>query len=104
MIRHAGLRLALPVGVLTVAMILPSLLTLLEEAVVATRLLRAGLAAASRTAIAMPAITGGAEIESRQAFIARAIQSSENYFAVSRHACSQAGLDKGKAPWQVRNS
>jgi hypothetical protein len=89
------LRLALTVLALPVPMIFPSFLALLVSAIGAAPLMEPGLLAAVEAAIALSAITARAEEKDRQAFAAPASPSSENHFAQNRHACSQAGLDKG---------
>ena len=95
MIRHAGLRPALPVLPLTVAMIPPSFRTVLVTAVGTAALMESGLITAGEAAIALSAVTVRAEIEHRSAFAAQANPLPENQFAMSRHASSQAGLDNG---------
>ena len=75
-------------------MIVPPFLALLVPAIGATSLMESGLLAAGETAIAMAAITAGAEEKDREAFAARASPSPESHFAQNRHASSQAGLDK----------
>ena len=76
-------------------MIFPSLRALLVAAIGATPLTEPGLPAASAAAIALSTITAAAEEKDREAFAARASPPPENDFAQNRHACSQAGLDKG---------
>jgi hypothetical protein len=89
------LRLALAVLALTVTMIVPTFLALLIPTVGATPLMEPSLSAAGEAAIAMSAIAVGTEKKDRAAFAVPASPSPENHFAQNRHACSQAGLDKG---------
>jgi hypothetical protein len=106
LIRHAGLArppgTAPPVFPLAVAVVEPSLRAALVAAVGAAPLLESGLGAASRTAIALPAITVLTDPEHRLAFAAAANPLTENRFAMDRHPRRQAGLDNGSQSWQVR--
>ena len=80
---------------LPVAMIEPSFGTLLVPAIGAAPLTAAGLLAAVEAAVALSAITVGTNEEYGVARAAQANPLPENHFAMHRHACSQAGLDKG---------
>jgi hypothetical protein len=80
---------------LPVAMIEPSLRTLLVPAIGAAPLMEPGLIAASEAAIALSAITARTEKKDRAAFAAQAKPLPENHLAKNRHACSQAALDNG---------
>jgi len=87
------LRLALTVLPLPVTMIEASFQTLLVSAIGTASLVQPGLIAAGHAAIALSAITVGAEKENGTAFTAQANPLPQNHFAMRRHACSQAGLD-----------
>jgi hypothetical protein len=87
------LRAALPILTLPVAMIKPSFRTLLVSAIGATPLVQPGTIAAGAATIALSAITVRTQKEHRAAFIAEANPQPQNHFAMTRHACSQAGLD-----------
>ena len=95
MIRHAVLALALPILTLPVAMIEPSLETLLIPAISAPSLKKPGLPAAGLAAIPLPAITVRAEKKHSAAFLAQANPQPKHYFAVNRHAPAPAALDNG---------
>ncbi len=95
MIRHAVLRFAFPVGALAVAVIESALRALLVPPVGGAPLPAPGSVPAGAAAIAMSAIAMRAEEEQRPALAAEANPLTENRFAVSRHACSQAALDNG---------
>jgi len=73
-------------------------------AVGAAVLLHPGLIAASRAAIALPAITVLTDPEPRVAFPAAANPLTENHFAMNRHPRRQAGLDNGSQSWQAKTS
>jgi hypothetical protein len=89
------LRPATAVLPLPVAMIEPSFGTLLMSPVGTTPLTDSGLLAAAEAAIALTAITVGAQKKERAAFTAQAKPWPQNHFAMNRHACSQAALDNG---------
>ena len=74
-------------------MVEPPFGTLLVPAVGAALLTEACLLAAGETAIALPAITVGTQKEQPAAFAVQTNPWSQNYFARSRHAHSQAALD-----------
>lgn len=95
MIRHARLRLAPTVLPLPVAMIQLSFQTLLVSVIGTAPLAEPGLSAAGQAAIALSAITMGTEKENGATFTALANPLPQNSFALSRHTCSQAGLDNG---------
>jgi hypothetical protein len=76
-------------------MIVPPFLALLVPAVGATPLSQPGLLPAGEAAIALSAITAAAEEKDGEALAAPASPSPENHFDQNRHACSQAGLDRG---------
>lgn len=76
-------------------MVEPPFGTLLVAAVGAASLTEACLATAGETAITLPAVTVGTEKEQRTAFAVQTNPWSQNYFARSRHAYSQAALDNG---------
>jgi hypothetical protein len=98
LIRHAQgpLVTALTVFALTVAVVEPSLGTLLMTVVGAAALLAAGLVAAVGAAIAVAAITGNTNEEHGLTLCVEAHSLPENYgFLGRRHALSQAGLDNG---------
>jgi hypothetical protein len=89
------LHLSPAVSPLAVAMIEPPFGTLLVPAVGAASLTEPRLLAAGETAIALPAITGGTQKEQRATVAMQTNPWSQNYFARSRHAYSQAALDNG---------
>jgi hypothetical protein len=76
-------------------MVEPPFGTLLVAAVGGASLPEPGLLATGETAIALPAVTVGTEKEQRAAFAVQTDPWSQNYFARSRHAYSQAALDNG---------
>jgi hypothetical protein len=76
-------------------MVEPPFGTLLVPAVGRTSLAEPGLSAAGETAIALPAITVGTQKKHRAAFVMQTNPWSQNHFARSRHAYSQAALDNG---------
>jgi hypothetical protein len=94
-IRHARLGPALPVLPLAVAMIEPAFRTLLVPEVGATPLTPAGLVATGGAAITLSAIATRTEKEDHMTFTTQANPLPGNHFALTRHACSQAGLDNG---------
>jgi hypothetical protein len=89
------LRLVPSVPALPVAMIQPSFQTLLVSAIGTAPLAEPDLSAAGHATIALSAITMGTEKENGATFTAPANSLPQNYFALSRHACPQAGLDNG---------
>ena len=89
------MRPALPVLPLPVAMIEASFRTLLMSPVGTTPLTDSGLLAAGEAAIALAAITMGAQKKQRAAFTAQTKPWPQNHFANNRHAYSQAALDNG---------
>jgi hypothetical protein len=99
MIRHAcagcALALALPILTLPVAMIEPSLGALLMPAIGTAPLTKPGLLAAGQAAITLTTVTVRAEKEQGTAFLTQANSQPKDYFAVKRHAPSQAALDNG---------
>lgn len=107
LIRHARgarpLGTARPVFALAVTMIQPPLRAPLMTAIGAPPLLKPGLGAASRAAIALPAIAVPTDPEHRVAFAAAANPLSENRFAMERHPRRQAALDNGSRSWQVQD-
>jgi len=80
---------------LPVAMIEPAFRTLLMSPVGAALLPAPGLIAARAAAVALAAITAGAEKKQRAAFATQAKPWPQNHFANNRHAYSQAALDNG---------
>jgi hypothetical protein len=84
-----------PILTLSVAMIKPSLRTLLVPAIGASALLDSGLLATGQAAIALSAITLRAKKEHRAAFATHTSPQPEDHFAVNRHAPSLAALDNG---------
>ena len=96
MIRHArgGRLLAKPIIPLPITMIESSLLAALVPPICASPLVAAGLLAALRTAIAMPAITMRADEEDRMAMLTAARPLQENSFTMGRHR-RPAGVDNG---------
>ena len=80
---------------LPVAMIELSFRAVLVSPVGAAPLPESGLLAAGEAAIALTAITVGAQKKERAAFTAQAKPWPQNHFAMNRHACSQAALDNG---------
>lgn len=104
LIRHAGLRAAMPVGALPVAMIEPALGALLVTAVGLAVLPAARLAAAIQAAIAMSAITARTDKEQRVTFAPETNPRTENHFASNGHASSLRGFDNGNGSWQLRTS
>jgi len=89
------LRPATAVLPLPVAMIEPPFRAVLVSPVGQAPLTATGLLAAGETAIALAAITVGAQKKERAAFTAQAKPWPQNHFAMNRHACSQAALDNG---------
>jgi hypothetical protein len=92
MIRHAP---SLPVALLSVPMIVSALPTLLMPAIGGAPLPKPGYLAAGEAAIALSAITVGAQEEQSPTVRDEARSLSKNHFASGRHACSQAALDTG---------
>jgi hypothetical protein len=76
-------------------MVEPPFGALLVPAVGGTSLAEPCLPAADKTAIALPAITVGTQKEQCAAFVMQTNPWSQNHFARSRHAYSQAALDNG---------
>jgi hypothetical protein len=76
-------------------MVEPPFGTLLMPTIRAAFLLEPRLLAAGETAIALPTITVGTQKEQCTAFGVQTNPWSQNYFARSRHAFSQAALDNG---------
>ena len=76
-------------------MIEPTFRTLLMSPVGAALLPAPGLIAARAAAVALAAITVGAQKKQRAAFTAQAKPWPQNHFANNRHAHSQAALDNG---------
>lgn len=76
-------------------MVEPPFGSLLVAAVGAASLPEPCLLTASDAAIALTAVTLGTEKEQRAAFAVQTNPWSQNYFARSRHAYSQAALDNG---------
>jgi hypothetical protein len=68
---------------------------LLVPAVGGTSLAEPCLSAAGETAIALPAITVATQKKHCAAFVMQTNPWSQNHFASSRHAYSQAALDNG---------
>jgi hypothetical protein len=87
--------LALAVLPLTVAMIEPSLRTVLVPAVGGASLTLSGLLTAGEAAIALSAIPARAEEKYGMTFAAQTNPQPENRFALHRHARWPAGLDNG---------
>jgi hypothetical protein len=99
------LRLALAVLPLPVPMIEASFWTLLMSPVGAAPLPDSGLLPAVEAAIALAAITVGAQKKQRAAFTAQAKPWPQNHFAMNRHASSQGGTGQRPwASWQLRTS
>jgi hypothetical protein len=97
MIRHARLPAAPPVFTLPLAMILARFRAIAVTAIGAAVLSQPRLFAASRAAVALSPVTAGADQELGLALLATAKPPSQLDFAMSSHAASQAGLDKGNA-------
>jgi hypothetical protein len=98
LIRHALLHLPVtpPIFPLAVAMIEPPFRALLVAAVRATPLLPPGLFPAMWTAIAVSAITRGADEKYRETLRMAAHSLPQNCCVlIRRHASLQAGLDNG---------
>lgn len=95
MIRHGFARTSAPLFPLAFAMILSRFRAIPVPAIGAAMLIDAGLLAAGRAAIALPAIATGTDKELAVAFTAAANATTESDFAMSRHASPQAGLDNG---------
>jgi hypothetical protein len=74
----------------------PSFGALLMPAISQPSLPQAGLPPATQAAIALAAITAGAQEEHRAAFVSQAKPLPQNHFALCRHASSQAALDNGR--------
>jgi hypothetical protein len=104
LIRHASWRVAFAVRALPVAMIEPALGTLLVAAVSGAVLPAPGFAAASRAAIALPAIAVRANPEHRLASLAATNPRPENHFSMNRHRGAPAGFDNGNGSCQGGNS
>ena len=79
-------------------MVEPPFGTLLVPTIGAASLTEACLLPADETAVALPAITAGTQKKQSAAFAAQTNPWSQNYFARSRHAYSQAALDNGYGP------
>jgi hypothetical protein len=103
LIRHAG-RVTLTVGTLPVAMIEPALQTLLVPAVSRAVLPEPGLDAASRAAIALPAVAARTNPEHRLASLAATNPRPEDHFSMNRHRSAPAGFDNGNGSCQGGNS
>jgi|SRR5580693_2495676 hypothetical protein len=95
MIRHGLARTSSPVFPLAFAMIQSRFRAVPVPAIGAAMLSESGLFAASRAAIALPAIATGTDQELAVAFTAPANATPESDFAMPRHASPQAGLDNG---------
>jgi len=104
LIRHAQLRLAVPIRPLPVAMIQPPFQTPLMAAVGPPALFEPCGGAAGGAAIAMAAITVLADPEHRLTSAAATNPLPQNHFAVSRHVRRGRGLDNGSRSCQVRTS
>ena len=104
MIRHAGRRVALPVGALAVAMIEPALQALLVPAVSRAVLPEPGFGATGRAAIALPAVAVRADPEHRLAPRAAADPPPQDHFSMKRHRSPPAGFDNGNGSCQGGNS
>jgi hypothetical protein len=104
LIRHASWRAAFAVRTLPVPMIEPALRTLLVAAVGGAVLPAPGCAAASRAAIALPAVAVRANPEHRLASLAATNPQPENHFPMNRHRCAPAGFDNGNGSCQGGNS
>jgi hypothetical protein len=96
MIRHARLELTATIPPLTVAMVEPPLGALLVTAVGAAALAESRTSLTGGTAVALAAITTGAQKELGAAFAAPANPSPEAIVR-RRHAHWQAALDKGSS-------
>jgi hypothetical protein len=104
LIRHASRRVTSPVRVLTVAMIEAALQTTLVTAVGGAALLAARLHAASRAAIALPAIAVRANPEHRLASLAATNPRSQYHFSMNRHTSTPADFDNGNGSCQGKTS
>jgi len=93
LIRHASRRVTSPVRQLAVAMIEPALQTTLVAPVGSAALLASSLRAASRAAIALPAVAVRANPEHRLASLAATNSRPENHFSMNRHPPTAAAFD-----------
>lgn len=98
LIRHASLagRLAFAVLALAISMIQSALGTALVTLVCGAVLADPRLVAAGRAAIALAAITVGADEKQDRASTAQTKPRAENRFAMNRHAVPPADFDNGK--------
>ena len=104
MIRHARWRVTSPIRTLPVAMIELALQTPLVSAVGSPALLAPSFGAASRAAIALPAVAVRANPEHRLASLAATNPRPENHFCMNRHPPTQAGFDNGNGSCQGKTS
>ena len=93
-----------PVRVLTVAMIEAALQTTLVTAVGGAALLASRLRAASRAAIALPAIAVRANPEHRLASLAATNPQPQYHFSMNRHTSTPADFDNGNGSCQGKTS
>jgi hypothetical protein len=92
LIRHADRRVALPESTLPVPMIEPAFPTPLVAVVGSAVLSAPGLAAASRTAIALSAVAVRANPEQRLASLTATNAQPENPVSMNRHPPHSGGL------------
>jgi hypothetical protein len=104
LIRHTSRRATSPVRTLPVAMIEPALQTPLMAAVGSTPLPAPSFGAASRAAIALPAVAVRANPEHRLASLAATKSQPENHFSLNCHPPTQAGFDNGNGSCQGKTS
>jgi hypothetical protein len=97
MIRHARPASAFAILLLAVAVIEPSLGTLLVAAIGRAVLTQLRRPAALHAAIALSTVAVRAHQEQRPTFVGVTEPLPQNYFAMRRHASSPAALDKGKS-------
>jgi hypothetical protein len=104
LIRHPNWGVAFAVRTLPVAMIEPALQTLLVAPVGSASLLASSSRAASRTAIALPAVTVRANPERCLASLAATNSRPENHFSMNRHPPTPADFDKGNGSCECETS
>ncbi len=104
LIRHAGLRPASPILALSVAMIQSSFGARLVSAIGRAALSLPRCCAASRTAIALPAVTVRTNEEQHVAGAAQTEPRPQNRLAMYSHAPGVRALTTAVRSWEVRTS
>jgi hypothetical protein len=104
LIRHAGLRPALPILALPVAMIQSSFRAALMTAIGRAALSLSRRCAANRTAIALPAVTVRTNEEQHGAGAAQTEPRPQNRLAMYSHAPGAGALTTAIRSWEVRTS